>query len=250
MDTAIVTGGAQGIGKAISLKLMEQGVRVYILDRDAEALHDFSQECGFTDRYRTLCCDVGQVEALQVCLSDIQKESPDIKYLVNNAAIAHFMPMEELSPAQWIETLAVNLGSCFFTVKYLADSLRRNHGAVVHLSSTRALMSEPHSEAYAASKGGVLALTHAQAMSLQPHVRVNAISPGWIDVLSWQKKSSRKTIHWHAKHHQQHPVGRIGQAEDVAELCWFLLSDKAAFITGQNFVADGGMTRKMIYAED
>ena len=97
--------------------------------------------------------------------------------------------------------------------------------AHVNIAWTRALQSEPHTEAYAASKGGVVALSHALAMSLGPEVRVNCISPA------------------------QHPVGRAGRDADIAALTAYLLSDAAGFITGQNFIADGGMTRKMIYLE-
>jgi NAD(P)-dependent dehydrogenase (short-subunit alcohol dehydrogenase family) len=111
---------------------------------------------------------------------------------------------------------------------------------VVNIASTRALQSEPDTEAYAAAKGGVVALTHAMAMSLGPQVRVNCISPGWIDT----GKSKIRRID-----HAQHPAGRVGRTQDVAELVEFLLSEKSAFTTAANFVVDGGMTRKMIYVE-
>lgn len=114
--------------------------------------------------------------------------------------------------------------------------MRKSNGAIVNIASTRALQSEPDSEAYAATKGGVVALTHAMAMSLGPQVRVNCISPGWIA----KGKLGKKT-------HAQHPVGRAGRPEDIGEMIAFLISDAAQFVTGQNFVADGRMTRKMIY---
>jgi NAD(P)-dependent dehydrogenase (short-subunit alcohol dehydrogenase family) len=114
--------------------------------------------------------------------------------------------------------------------------LRKTAGSIVNIASTRALQSEPNTEAYAATKGGVVALTHALAMSLGPRIRVNCISPGWIAKTKLSKKD-----------HAQHPVGRAGRPQDVGELVAFLISDPAGFITGQNFVADGGMTRKMIY---
>jgi len=100
-------------------------------------------------------------------------------------------------------------------------------------------MSEPHGEAYGASKGGIVALTHALAIGLGPKTRVNCVSPGWIEVNGYENLSEAD--------HAQHPAGKVGRVEDIAETVWFLLSDKAAFITGQNFVADGGMTKKMIY---
>lgn len=111
------------------------------------------------------------------------------------------------------------------------------------------LQSEPNTEAYAAAKGGVVALTHALAMSLGPQLRVNCISPGWIDVSEWKKPSQRKAAKLSDRDHAQHPVGRVGNPDDIAKLALFLLSADAGFITGQNFVVDGGMTRKMIYQE-
>lgn len=247
MHTAIVTGGAQGIGKAISLKLMQENVFVFVLDNDKEALDDFDQESPDLQMSKTILCDVSNEELLTKTLEIIISQGPSLKYLVNNAAISYFKPLDELSLAEWNQTLSVNLTSHFLTAKQLAPGLRRNKGAIVNICSTRAFMSEPDSEAYAASKGGVYALTHALAMSLQPDVRVNCISPGWIEVAPWQKKRKRKSPVWAEKHHLQHPAGRIGKPEDIAELCWFLLSDKSGFITGQNFMVDGGMTRKMIY---
>jgi NAD(P)-dependent dehydrogenase (short-subunit alcohol dehydrogenase family) len=250
MFTAIITGGAQGIGKAISHKLMKEGVFVFILDNDTEALQDFEKELPDTRMCNSVLCDVSNESQLIKTLESIVFQKPSLRYLVNNAAISEFKPIEDLSLDEWNQVINVNLTSYFLTVKYLCKSLKRNHGSIVNLCSTRAFMSEPNTEAYSASKGGVFALTHALAMSLQPDVRVNSISPGWIDVTAWQKKSKRSTPIWAEKHHLQHPAGRIGKPEDVAELTWFLLSEQSGFITGQNFNVDGGMTTKMIYQED
>jgi NAD(P)-dependent dehydrogenase (short-subunit alcohol dehydrogenase family) len=112
------------------------------------------------------------------------------------------------------------------------------------IASTRALMSEPNTESYSASKGGLVALTHALAISLGPEVRVNCVSPGWIVVRPEEARKLRR------KDHAQQPVGRVGQPRDVAEMVAVLLDGKrAGFITGTNFIVDGGMTRKMIYEE-
>lgn len=125
---------------------------------------------------------------------------------------------------------------------------RSGGGAMINIASTRALQSEPNTEAYAASKGGVLALTHALAVSLGPdRIRVNAVSPGWIDVTEWKKAALRKAAHLTEADHAQHPVGRVGHPDDIASACVFLASDEAGFVTGQNLVIDGGMTVKMIY---
>jgi NAD(P)-dependent dehydrogenase (short-subunit alcohol dehydrogenase family) len=247
MKRAIVTGGAQGIGKAISLRLMQEEIFVFVFDNDQEALSDFAVEEKQKKFFETVLCDVGEEAAVKNAINHCQKWPGKIKYLVNNAAISANKPMEELSLEEWNKVLAVNLSSFFLSSKYLAPALRASKGAIVNLCSTRAFMSEPGTEAYSASKGGVYALTHALAISLQPDVRVNSISPGWIDTEPWQKKSRRKTTPWPPEEHLQHPAGRIGKPEDIADLAWFLLSDQAGFITGQNFCCDGGMTRKMIY---
>jgi NAD(P)-dependent dehydrogenase (short-subunit alcohol dehydrogenase family) len=110
-------------------------------------------------------------------------------------------------------------------------------------------MSEPGTTAYSASKGGVVALTHSLAASLGPDVRVNCISPGWIEVGDWKKRSARAAPKHSERDRSQHPVGREGAPDDVAALVEYLISPAAGFITGANFVVDGGMTRKMIYAE-
>jgi NAD(P)-dependent dehydrogenase (short-subunit alcohol dehydrogenase family) len=130
--------------------------------------------------------------------------------------------------------------------KHCAPYLRAHSGAIVNLASTRAGQSEPDTEAYAASKGGLLALTHALAISLGPEIRVNAVSPGWIDA---RDPSARRAEPLTDADHAQHPAGRVGTVEDVAAMVAWLLSKNAGFVTGQEFVVDGGMTKKMIYSE-
>jgi NAD(P)-dependent dehydrogenase (short-subunit alcohol dehydrogenase family) len=143
----------------------------------------------------------------------------------------------------------VNLTGAFLCAKYAAPHLRKNGGSIVNVASTRAFMSERHTEAYSASKGGLFALTHALAVSLGPEVRVNSISPGWIETSELRKRSARTPARLSAQDHSQHPAGRVGNAEDVAALALFLLDPGNSFVTGQNFVVDGGMTKKMIYVE-
>jgi NAD(P)-dependent dehydrogenase (short-subunit alcohol dehydrogenase family) len=171
--------------------------------------------------------------------------------LVNNAGIAHPYngPVDELSLEAWNRVIGVNLTGIFLCTKHAVPFLRRTRGAIVNIASTRAIQSEPNTEAYSAAKGGVVALTHALANSLGPDIRVNCISPGWISVSAWKKASQASQPNLSPIDHAQHPVGRVGTPEDIAALVAFLLSDRAGFITGQNFVVDGGMTTKMIYAE-
>jgi NAD(P)-dependent dehydrogenase (short-subunit alcohol dehydrogenase family) len=170
-----------------------------------------------------------------------------VDLLVNNAATCVRAPLAEMSLEQWNRVLAVNLTGMFLCAKHAAPSLRERRGNIVNIASTRALMSEPNFEAYAASKGGVVAFTHALALSLGAEVRVNCISPGWIEVGDWQSSRRRRTPEHSEADRRQHPVGRVGTPDDIAALVAFLASPDAGFITGQNIVVDGGVSKRMIY---
>lgn len=224
---ALVTGGARGIGAAIAARLGRDGYRVVTADRDPAA-------------GRHVVCDVADEAAVAALVADVAAREGRLDALVCNAGIMIRKPVGQLSLAEWSAVLATNLTSSFLLVRAAEAMLRAAKGAVVTIASTRAGMSEPDTEAYAASKGGLVALTHALAVSLGPDVRVNCISPGWI-----RTKGPAPTPEEHAFH----PAGRVGVAEDVAALAGFLLGPESGFITGAEFVADGGVTRKMIYPE-
>jgi len=227
---ALVTGGAHGIGAATARLLAERGYRVAVADIRASD----PGEIFF------LRCDVAREAAVRACIRRVVQRFGRLDALVNNAGIADPAsgPLEKLSLREWNRRIGANLSGVFLMSKHAAPHLRRTRGAIVNIASTRALQSQPDTEAYAASKGGMVALTHAMAMSLGPAVRVNCVSPGWID--TGKSQLSRKD-------HAQHPVGRVGRVRDVAELVAFLISDAAGFVTAANYVLDGGMTHKMIY---
>ena len=224
--TVLVTGGARGIGRGTATLLAQRGYRVAVADLGGDTALPF---------YR---CDVSREPSVKSCVRAVLKSFGRLDALINNAGMADpaGRPVERLSLRDWNRRIGVNLTGVFLMSKHCAPHLRKTRGAIVNIASTRALQSEPHTEAYAATKGGVVALTHALAMSLGPQVRVNCISPGWIAATRLSRRD-----------HAQHPAGRAGRPQDIGEMVAFLISDAAGFITGQNFVVDGGMTRKMIY---
>lgn len=245
---AIVTGGAQGIGKAIARRFLDAGARVFLADWDAEAGAETLAEVEALGAVRFLKTDVSREADVTALIAATLDAFGRIDILVNNAGVSEFRALDDLTLEEWSRVLGVNLTSVFLLSKAASPYLRASRGVILNMASTRATMSEPDTPAYSASKGGIVALTHSLAISLGPEVRVNAISPGWIDVSGWKKRSARHPEELREVDHVQHPVGRVGRPEDVAEAALFLCSEAAGFITGENLVLDGGMTRKMIYA--
>jgi NAD(P)-dependent dehydrogenase (short-subunit alcohol dehydrogenase family) len=229
---ALVTGGARGIGAAIAARLAGDGWRVVVADRDP----------GVTapPNGRAVVCDVADEASVAALTESLAATEQRLDALICNAGFMIRKPIAALSLAEWSSVLATNLTSTFLLVRATEALLRAARGSVVTIASTRARMSEPDTEAYAASKGGLVALTHALAVSLGPDVRVNCISPGWI-----LTKGGGPTDQDHAFH----PAGRVGEPRDIAALAAFLAGPESGFITGAEFVADGGVTRKMIYPE-
>jgi NAD(P)-dependent dehydrogenase (short-subunit alcohol dehydrogenase family) len=248
---AIVTGGGQGIGRGIVMKLLARGMRVVIADKDDDAAAEAADELGTNapERVFGIQTDVADETSVRDMVAETFASYGQIDLLVNNAGhgTKEPTPVEELTLAEWNRVLGTNLTGTFLCSKHAVPHLRKQRGAIVNIASTRALQSEVDTEAYAASKGGIVAITHALAISLGPEVRVNCISPGWIVVDEWQKRSERKAPMLRPEDHAQHPAGRVGHPEDIAEMVAYLGSERAGFITGQNFVIDGGMTRKMVY---
>ncbi len=248
--TAIITGGAQGIGRGCAEHLLQTGWHVAVLDLDTDALG----ELGNTqpdDRLLGVHCDAGDENAVKKAFGRIETwRSAPLALLVNNAGIAdpYSGPVEKLALNDWQKWIDASLTAAFLCTRAAVPALREAKGAIVNIASTRAVMSEPDCEAYAAAKGGLVALTHALAISLGPDIRVNCIQPGWIETSPWQKSSQRSEADHRKVDRQQHPAGRVGEVRDIAAAVAYLASGDASFITGQVLTIDGGMTRKMIYA--
>lgn len=225
MKRAVVTGGGGLIGTGIIEALLDDGWTVACFDvKDTKTAA------------RNILCDVGNETSVLAAFDQLGWKG--LELLVNNAGVASPVngPIHELSLADWRKVTDSHLTGAFLMTRS-AVPLMGEGASIVNMVSTRAFMSEPETEAYAASKGGLVALTHALAVSLGPKIRVNAIAPGWVtDETDLRKKD-----------HAQHPVGRVGRPKDIADGVLYLAG--AGFMTGQVLVLDGGMTRKMIYEE-
>ncbi len=235
---ALVTGSAAGIGSAIAARLARAGWQVLCLDRNEAALEETCQAIG--QGAHALVADVADEAAVTKAIEVTRVHFHRLDALVCNAGMMIRRKLAALTSEDFRRVLDVNLTSTFLLVRAAEDLLRASKGSVLTIASTRAHMSEPDTESYAASKGGLLALSHALAISLGPEVRVNVISPGWIDVTGDPLR---------ANDHEQHPAGRVGRPDDVASLASWLLGTGSGFVTGAEFVIDGGMTRKMIYLD-
>jgi NAD(P)-dependent dehydrogenase (short-subunit alcohol dehydrogenase family) len=236
---ALITGGAKGIGRAIARHLVESGWQVGIIDLpDSGLRRAFPRQRGVL----LIDGDVRDEETASDAVEALIHRFGRLNAVVSNAGMMIRKPLRRLTLSDWHRVLDTNLTAAFLLARAAEKPLRKSRGTIVTIASTRALMSEPNTESYSASKGGLVALTHALAISLAPEVRVNCVSPGWIETKDYA--GLRR------KDHAQHPAGRVGKPEDVAELvAWLLDGKRSGFVTGANFIIDGGMTRKMIYEE-
>lgn len=252
MKVLAVTGGGQGIGRAIALHFARAGYAVSIADPVEDAGHEvvsLIEQAGGKALY--VPADIGRAEDIERWMAETDAALGGPTVLVNNAGIGRRAPFLDLSVADFDRVLAVNLRGTFLCSQAAARRMvaKGRGGTIVNIASTRAFMSEPGTEAYTASKGGIVALTHGMAVSLGPHgIRVNCISPGWIETRDWQFSGRAEQPVHSERDRLQHPVGRVGRPEDIAEAALFL-AEHAGFITGQNVTIDGGMTVKMIYEE-
>lgn len=236
---ALISGAAHGIGRATARQLLDDGWNIGAVDISAADLaRVFGKQLR---RVLPIEGDMGEETTAKRAVTVTIERFGQLDGVVSNAGIMIRKPIRQLTIAEWRRVLDVNLTAAFLLAKAAERALRQTGGAFVSIASTRAAMSEPDTEAYSATKGGLVALTHALAMSLAP-VRVNCVSPGWIATRDYNKLRR--------KDHAQHPVGRVGRPEDIAEIvAWLLDGERSGFVTGANFTVDGGMTRKMMYVD-
>jgi NAD(P)-dependent dehydrogenase (short-subunit alcohol dehydrogenase family) len=221
---AVVTGGARGIGRAICDEFAACGAAVCCID---------VQPNGY------FVGDIADEAVLRAFAAQVIAQHGAIDYLINNACLSRG-GLATCSGDDFNYVMRVGVTAPFLLTQMFMEHF--NPGAsIVNISSTRHLMSQPHTESYTAAKGGITALTHAMAVTLAGKVRVNAISPGWIETQGRQFEGADA---------QQHPAGRVGNPADIVNAVMFLCDPHSGFITGQNITVDGGMTKLMVYHGD
>lgn len=221
---AVITGGAQGIGKCIAEQFEKSGAKTEVID--------IKEGDHFTG-------DLSKKETIEEFVSYVIKKHGKIDYLINNA-LPLMKGIDSCSYEEFAYALAVGVSAPFYLSKLFAPYFAKD-GAIVNISSSRDRMSQPQTESYTAAKGGIAALTHALAVSFSSKIRVNSVSPGWIDT---------SYCVYEGPDAYQQPAGRVGNPLDIANTVLFLCSEEAGFITGENICVDGGMTRLMIYHGD
>ena len=221
---AVVTGGAQGIGRCIAEEFLKAGAHVCVIDKQPG---------------NHFVGDIADKQVLERFAREVIQKYGRVDYLINNA-LPLMKGIDDCSYEEFQYAMSVGVTAPFYLSK-LFSSYFAEGAAIVNISSSRDRMSQPQTESYTAAKGGIAALTHALAVSLAGRVRVNSISPGWIDTAYTVYEGPDAT---------QQPVGRVGNPMDIANMVLYLCSDKATFITGENICIDGGMTHQMIYHGD
>ena len=221
---AVVTGGANGIGKCIAEEFSKYGAIVEVIDKEPG---------------NHFVGDISKKEVLEDFAKHVIDKHGHIDFLVNNA-LPLMKGIDECTYEEFQYALSVGVTAPFYLSKLFSPYFSQG-SSIINISSSRDRMSQPQTESYTAAKGGIASLTHALAASFSGRVRVNSISPGWIDT-SYKVYTGPDA--------KQQPAGRVGNPMDIANVVMFLCSDQAGFITGENIAVDGGMTKLMIYHGD
>ena len=245
---AVISGGAQGIGRAIAAVLQREGACVFIVDSDQATGAETAAELSHKNPslpVHFLPADLRYASEILKVVSELRKFHDRIDVLVNNAGIELDKPFEKITSDDWDGVLNVNLRGAFLLTQACVPLFPESGGAVVNISSVHATHAFPDAIPYACSKAGMVALTRNLALELGPRrIRVNCICPGYIDTRLWENylRSSADPDTVAQQTTALHPIGRRGVPTDVGEAVLFLASENASFITGADLVVDGGLT--------
>ena len=246
----LITGGAGGIGRAAALTFGRMGAEVWIVDLDAaggEAVVRAIAEKGGTARF--ICGDITEEAVLKDIHRQLTAGGEGLDYLINNACRSRGGILSGCSFDDFNYVLRLGVTAPYMLSRLFMWDFRPG-ASIVNISSSRHLMSQEDTESYTAAKGGIAALTHALSVSLRGIARVNSVSPGWIETGGWHEGEEGFTPAYEEGDTLQHTVARVGRPEDIVGAVLFLCSPSASFITGQDIVVDGGMTKQMIYHND
>lgn len=237
MTRVLITGAASGIGNHLAYGYAKCGYEVFALDKmeasfDADNIHFYN-------------VDLQDEDQIHQCFKTINDEYGTIDVLINNGAISKFhKSIYELTSKEFDDVIHTNLRGSFICCKeFIQQHEKGTYGRIINIASTRYHQNEAGWEAYGASKGGIVSLTNSLCVSLSnTGITVNAVSPGWIQVEGYDELTEID--------HRQHPSGRVGKPEDIVNACMFLSDPKNDFVNGMNLIVDGGMTKRMIYADE
>jgi NAD(P)-dependent dehydrogenase (short-subunit alcohol dehydrogenase family) len=239
----VVTGGSFGIGQAVCEKFLKQGYQVFNLDIQANPL--------LSEKIQWLECNIAMVSQVEAAISKIATQYGRIDALISNAGVHFSATIEDTSEQALDEIFAINVKGAYAAIRAVLPSMKRQKsGAIILMASDQALVAKHNSFAYNLSKAALASIAKTTALDYAKYnIRANAVCPGTIETPLYHKAIDNYVAHSgenktqvHAQEAALQPLGRLGQANEVAELCYFLASDKAAFITGSLQVIDGGYT--------
>jgi len=232
----LITGGAGGIGSATAKRFLEEGARVYVLDRNQAGCQRLKQELPALDGY--IVADVSDSRSVERGFNELDDLANGLDVLINNAGISIRHAFIDITLQEWRSVMDVNLTGVFLVAQQAARRMLAGEGGVIiNMGSTNGLMGYHHYADYNATKAGVIELTRSMALELAPTIRVNTVCPGFIMT---PMQEGEYTAEMRQAFRNKVPLGRLGKPDDVAALLAYLASDDAAFITGQQFVIDGG----------
>lgn len=232
----LITGAAGGIGRSLCLAYAQKGA--VVIATDIIKINFIDKNIDFYEM------DLSEKKSIEGVFNEVKEKYKKIDILINNGAISYFnRSIFDIEVEEFDRVISVNLRGSFICCKeFLKANNGNEYGRIINIASTRWSQGEEGWEAYSASKGGLISVSNTMAVSLgKTKITVNCISPGWIECSDYD---SLRAID-----HEQHPTGRVGKPEDIARACIFLSHEDNDFVNGENFVIDGGMTKKMIYSD-